>query len=96
MYAVETYKTAIEINPDKYPEVFYFYGILCFEMQQYQLCIEQLEQFKNYNIINEARQKEADYYLASARFAQRSLKKTQYLFNLLILEQILIALMMNL
>ncbi len=74
IYAVETYKTAIEINPDKYPEVFYFYGILCFEMQQYQLCIEQLEQFKNYNIINEARQREADYYLASARFAQRSLK----------------------
>ncbi|HQB48835.1 MAG TPA: hypothetical protein PK785_08215, partial [Bacteroidales bacterium] len=35
---------------------------------------EQLEQFKNYNIINEARQREADYYLASARFAQRSLK----------------------
>jgi tetratricopeptide (TPR) repeat protein len=87
MYAVETYKTAIEINPDKYPEVFYFYGILCFEMQQYQLCIEQLEQFKNYNIINEARQREADYYLAHSWYHTHKIFYVTHFFDLLYLRK---------
>lgn len=71
--AVDIYEKVISINPDKYPEVYYFCGLLHFDLQQYDAGIEKLTHFLSVEQKKSLRIKEAQFYLACSRFAKNAL-----------------------
>jgi len=67
--AARVYDRVISINAQKYPEVYYFSGLISFELQHYPLCIERLNRFLEIDRKNAARVREAEFYIASSQFA---------------------------
>ncbi len=67
--AAQIYDKVISINAQKYPEVYYFSGLISFELQHYPLCIERLNRFLEIDRKNAARIREAEFFIASSHFA---------------------------
>ncbi|MBE0638492.1 MAG: PD40 domain-containing protein [Bacteroidales bacterium] len=71
--AIDVYEKVIQINPEKYPEVFYFSGLLHFGLQQYDQSVEKLNHFLSVDKKNALRVREAEFYLACSIFAQNAI-----------------------
>lgn len=67
--ALAMYEQVMKIDSAKYPEVYYFSGILHFELQQYRDAIGDLKIFLNRPPDQTGRISEAEYFLACSRFA---------------------------
>lgn len=72
--AIDIYQEVILINPEIYPEVFYFSGLLHFDLQQYDQSIEKLDHFLSIEKKSTGRIQEAGFYLSCSRFAQHAIK----------------------
>lgn len=73
--ALEVYRQALQIDSVKYPEAYFFSGLIYFDIQQYHSAIVMLEKFNGFKTINKARARDARYYLACSRFARESVGK---------------------
>lgn len=67
--AANAYQAAIKIDPDKYPEVHYFAGIVNFKIQQFEPALSQLKRYLAYNQRNQHRDREAVFFINSSKFA---------------------------
>ena len=67
--AARVYDKVIGINAQKYPEVYYFSGLIRFDLQHYDRCIEMLELFISLDRKNAARVKDAEFFIKSSKFA---------------------------
>lgn len=71
--AARIYDKVISIDSQKYPEVYYFSGLISFDLRQYARCIEMLELFLSLDRKNAARVKEAEFFIKSSQFAIRAM-----------------------
>jgi outer membrane protein OmpA-like peptidoglycan-associated protein len=72
--ANEVYDKVIAINPDKYPEVWYFSAVSLYEIQNYQLSSRRFKKFLSFHDLGEARADEARFLLACCTFAIGAVK----------------------
>ncbi len=72
--AAKAYQDAIDIDPDKYPEVHYFAGIVNFNIQNFELALTQLKRYLSYNRRNQHRDREAVFFINSSKFALEAIE----------------------
>ncbi len=72
--AIGVYQKVIGINPEKYPEVFYFAGLLHFDLQQYDQSIAKLNHYLSIEKRNTGRIDDAQFFLNCSKFAQNAIK----------------------
>ncbi|MFW5705562.1 MAG: tetratricopeptide repeat protein, partial [Bacteroidota bacterium] len=71
--AVDMYRQVIRVDSVKYPEVYFFSGLLYFDLQQYQQAIDAFEQFLSMPADHQERLSEAGYFLACSYFAKEAM-----------------------
>lgn len=72
--AQEAYQQVIKLDGEKYPEVFFFSGLLFFQSQDYTSSIRQFETFFEKDDAKTPYRNDAEFYAACAKFAQNALK----------------------
>ncbi len=72
--ALEVYQKVIQINSTKYPEVFFFSGLLYFETQEYPMAMRRLNHYIQNATDSTARHAVAQYFKACAKFAREAVK----------------------
>lgn len=72
--ALKAYQKAIAIDSAKYPEVYFFSGMVHFEIQQYAESIETLSHFLAFDSGSATRRRDADFFIRCCKFAIDALK----------------------
>lgn len=72
--ALEIYTTLIAVDDQKYPEVYFFSGLIYFKSQEYALSIQQFSKYLNFVDQPQSRVADARFYLACAMFAKEALE----------------------
>jgi flagellar motor protein MotB len=72
--ALKAYRNAIVIDSAKYPEVYFFTGMVQFEIQQYEESIETLSHFLAFDTGNANRRRDADFFIRCSEFAIDAMK----------------------
>lgn len=72
--ATATYEKVMAINPEKYPEVFYFAGYAFYQLQNYLKTILYLDIFISKSTGSAQREKRAIYLISCSRFALNAMK----------------------
>lgn len=67
--AIEIYRELIKIDDKRYPEVYFFSGILFFENQEYLKAINHFDEYLDGDILQPGRVEDAIFYKACAVFA---------------------------
>ncbi|HPE33404.1 MAG TPA: OmpA family protein [Bacteroidales bacterium] len=72
--AIEVYTKVLQKNAEKYPEVYYFMGLIYFELQQYPSAAKKFEYFLKTNTNHTDRLTDAAYLLECSKFAQKAVE----------------------
>jgi len=70
--ALEVYQKVIRIDEQKYPEVYFFSGLLYFEVQNYPLSIRRLQKYLSIEPGQTKRTDDAQFYMSCAEFANHA------------------------